>query len=76
MIKNVILSTLAIAVLAGCSGKKDSDKDTSVVEAIPVKIQNWKKKTLPVPWTTQQIYRQTNKCIMHLQLPDVLKKSM
>ena len=40
MIKNVILSTLAIAVLAGCSGKKDSDKDTSVVEAIPVKIQN------------------------------------
>ena len=33
MIKNVILSTLAIAVLAGCSGKKDSDKDTSVVEA-------------------------------------------
>lgn len=34
MIKNVILSTLAIAVLAGCSGKKDSDKDTSVVEAI------------------------------------------
>ena len=74
MIKNVILSTLAIAVLAGCSGKKDSDKDTSVVEAIPVK--NWKKKTLPVPWTTQQIYRQTNKCIMHLQLPDVLKKSM
>ena len=39
MIKNVILSTLAIAVLAGCSGKKDSDKDTSVVEAIPVKVQ-------------------------------------
>ena len=25
MIKNVILSTLAIAVLAGCSGKKDWD---------------------------------------------------
>ena len=44
MIKNVILSTLAIAVLAGCSGKKDSDKDTSVVEAIPVKIQKLEKE--------------------------------
>ena len=39
MIKNVILSTLEIAVLAGCSGKKDSDKDISVVEAITVKVQ-------------------------------------
>ena len=44
MIKNVILSTLAIAVLAGCSGKKDSDKDTSVVEAIPVKVQKLEKE--------------------------------
>ena len=46
MIKNVILSTLAIAVLAGCSGKKDSDKDTSVVEAIPVKIQKLEKENI------------------------------
>lgn len=46
MIKNVILSTLAIAVLAGCSGKKDSDKDTSVVEAIPVKVQKLEKENI------------------------------
>ena len=76
MIKNVILSTLAIAVLAGCSGKKDSDKDTSVVEAIPVKVQKLEKENIARTLTTQQIYRQTSKCIMHLQLPDVLKKSM
>ena len=49
MIKNVILSTLAIAVLAGCSGKKDSDKDTSVVEAIPVKVQKLEKEHCPYP---------------------------
>ena len=50
MIKNVILSTLAIAVLAGCSGKKDSDKDTSVVEAIPVKSsKTGKRKHCPYP---------------------------
>lgn len=46
MIKNVILSTLTIAVLAGCSGKKDSDKDTSVVEAIPVKVQKLEKENI------------------------------
>ena len=46
MIKNVILSTLASAVLAGCSGKKDSDKDTSVVEAIPVKVQKLEKENI------------------------------
>ena len=46
MIKNVILSARAIAVLAGCSGKKDSDKDTSVVEAIPVKVQKLEKENI------------------------------
>ena len=46
MIKNVNLSTLAIAVLAGCSGKKDSDKDTSVVESIPVKVQKLEKENI------------------------------
>lgn len=46
MIKNVILSTLAIAVLAGCSGKKDSAKDTNAVEAIPVKVQKLEKEDI------------------------------
>lgn len=46
MIKNVILSTLAVAVLAGCSGKKEADKDTITVEAIPVKVQTLTKEDI------------------------------
>lgn len=46
MIKNVILSTLTIAILAGCSGKKDSDKDADVVEPIPVKVQKLEKQDI------------------------------
>lgn len=46
MIKNVILSTLAIAVLAGCSGKKDAEKDANVVEPIPVKVQKLEKEDI------------------------------
>lgn len=46
MIKNVILSALAIAILAGCSGKKDTQKDTNAVEAIPVKVQKLTKEDI------------------------------
>lgn len=46
MIKNVILSTLAIAVLAGCSGKKDAEKNANAVEAIPVKVQKLEKQDI------------------------------
>lgn len=46
MIKNVILSTLAIAVLAGCSGKKDADKNANAVETIPVKVQKLEKQDI------------------------------
>ena len=46
MIKNVILSTLTIAVLAGCSGKKDAEKDAKTVEVIPVKIQKLEKQNI------------------------------
>lgn len=46
MIKNVILSTLAVAVLAGCSGKKEADKDSITVEAIPVKVQTLTKEDI------------------------------
>lgn len=45
MIKNVILSTLAIAVLAGCSGKKASE-DTDAIEPIPVKVQKLEKQNI------------------------------
>lgn len=46
MIKNVILSALAIAILAGCSEKKDTQKDTNAVEAIPVKVQKLTKEDI------------------------------
>lgn len=46
MIKNIILSTLAIAVLAGCSGKKDAEKDAKTTEAIPVKVQKLEKQNI------------------------------
>lgn len=45
MIKNVILSTLAIAVLTGCSGKK-TEETTATVEAIPVKVQKMEKESI------------------------------
>ena len=46
MIKNIILSTLTIAVLAGCSGKQASEKDTDAVEPIPVKVQKLEKQDI------------------------------
>lgn len=45
MIKNVILSALAIAVLAGCSGKKDEGKGATA-EAIPVKVQKLERENI------------------------------
>lgn len=45
MIKNVILSTLALAVLAGCSGKKDANLNQTV-ESIPVKVQKLVKEDI------------------------------
>lgn len=45
MIKNIILPALAITILAGCSGKKDTQKST-VIEAIPVKVQRLEKTNI------------------------------
>lgn len=45
MIKNIILSTLALAVLAGCSGKKDANLNKTV-ESIPVKVQKLVKEDI------------------------------
>ena len=45
MIKNIILSTLAIATLAGCSGKKDANLNQTV-ESIPVKVQKLVKEDI------------------------------
>lgn len=46
MIKNIILSALAIAVLTGCANKKEASKDTTVAEAIPVKVQKLEKENI------------------------------
>lgn len=45
MIKNIILSTLALAVLAGCSGKKDANLNKTV-QSIPVKVQKLVKEDI------------------------------
>ncbi|MEG2339138.1 MAG: efflux RND transporter periplasmic adaptor subunit [Odoribacter sp.] len=46
MIKNVILSTLAIAVFVGCSGKKTEDQTANVVQSIPVKVLKLEKQNI------------------------------
>lgn len=43
MVKNLILSTLALAMLAGCSGNKNKTSNNDVDEAIPVKVQKLAK---------------------------------
>lgn len=46
MVKNVILSTLTVAVLVGCSGKKKAETANTTVEAIPVKVQTLAKEDI------------------------------
>lgn len=46
MIKNIILSALAIAVLAGCSKKKEASNSETAIEAIPVKVQKLTKEDI------------------------------
>lgn len=46
MIKNMILSTLALAVLSGCSGKKEVKKESAAIEAIPVKVLKLEKQDI------------------------------
>ena len=43
MVKNLILSTIALAILASCSGKKDKTANGDAVEVIPVKVQKLEK---------------------------------
>ena len=43
MVKNLILSTIALAILASCSGKKDKTSNGGAVEVIPVKVQKLEK---------------------------------
>ena len=43
MVKNLILSTIALAILASCSGKKDKTSNGGTAEVIPVKVQKLEK---------------------------------
>ena len=43
MVTNLILSTIALAILASCSGKKDKTSNGDAVEVIPVKVQKLEK---------------------------------
>ena len=45
MVKNLILSIIALAILAGCSGKKDKTTEETV-EAVPVKVQKLEKTNI------------------------------
>ena len=47
MIKNVILSTLTIAILSGCSGKKEKETvQPEAVQAVPVKVMKLEKQSI------------------------------
>lgn len=69
MIKNVILSTLTIAVLAGCSGKQASEKDTDAVEPIPVKVQKLEKQDIARTLDYTLTCKPTNRFITPRHLP-------
>ncbi len=49
MVKNLILSTIALAILASCSGKKDKTSNGDAVEVIPVKVQKLEKTDIAKP---------------------------
>jgi len=46
MIKNVVLLVLTLALLAGCSSKKEETKQKEVIEAIPVKVQKLESQNI------------------------------
>lgn len=46
MIKNVVLLALTLALLAGCSSKKEENKQKEVIEAIPVKVQKLEARNI------------------------------
>ncbi len=46
MIKNVVLLVLTLALLAGCSSKKEETKQKEVIDAIPVKVQKLEARNI------------------------------
>ena len=61
MVKNLILSIIAIAILAGCSGKKDKTTEVMSWKQSPLKYKKLEKRISPEHWITPQIWKQINK---------------
>lgn len=46
MVRNIVLIGLTIALLTGCSSKKEENQKTEVVEAVPVKVMKLEKRNI------------------------------
>ena len=60
MVRNIVLTGLTIALLTGCSSKKEENQKTETTDAIPVKVMKLEKrniaKTLDYTATLQLIF--------------------
>ncbi len=46
MVRNIVLTGLTIALLTGCSSKKEENQKTEATEAIPVKVMKLEKRNI------------------------------
>ena len=46
MVRNIVLTGLTIALLTGCSSKKEENQKTETVEAVPVKVMKLEKRNI------------------------------
>lgn len=46
MVRNIVLTGLTIALLTGCSSKKEENQKTEVVEAVPVKVMKLERRNI------------------------------
>lgn len=46
MVRNIVLTGLAMALLTGCSSKKEENQKTETIEAVPVKVMKLEKRNI------------------------------
>lgn len=46
MVRNIVLTGLAMALLAGCTSKKEENQKAETVEAVPVKVMKLQKRNI------------------------------
>ena len=46
MVRNIVLTGLTIALLTGCSSKKEENQKTETADAIPVKVMKLEKRNI------------------------------